>query len=267
MKQNLLITFLLVCVLEGVFVSALKCPSTGISMSLEDDKNYLEPKYPNVDTYGLCGTFCSRTEECKFWTWYSKGSNSKKYNDLDCLLFDSDDQLTQTDGATSGDKTCPEDIELEPACGKCSPEPVRFSAKNLTQITFDDGQDKNYLEEIDGVGDSSLCGSLCAITTPCIYWTWYKSKVGNRDAHSCLMFDNIVQLQFNEYAISGEKNYPDINPEDSCPLVEDICNDPCVVDPEPGPHNAGNAVQFGDKGAMKALGIAFYVAVMAVIRM
>jgi len=266
MKQNLLITFLLVCVLEGVFVSALKCPSEGISMSFEDDNNYLV-KYPNVDTPDLCGTFCSRSEECEFWTWYSKDSDTEKYDDLDCLLFDSQDQLNQIDGATSGDKTCPESIEPEPECGKCSPEPIRFSAKNLTQITFDDGKDQNYLEKIDGVHDSSLCGSLCAITTPCIYWTWYESKVGNRDAHSCLMFDNIVQLQFNEYAISGEKNYPDINPEDSCPLVEDICNDPCVVDPEPGPYNAGNAVQFGDKCPMKALGIAFYVAVMAVIRM
>ena len=40
---------------------------------------------------------------------------------------------------------------------------------------------------------------------------------------------------------------PDTDPEDRCPLVEDDCSDPCIVDPEPGPHNDGNVVQFGDK--------------------
>jgi len=264
MKENLLITFLLVCVLKGAFVFALQCPSPGISMSLEDDNNFFV-KYANVDTFDLCGTFCARSEECKYWTWFSEDySDFRKYNDLDCLLFKNAEQLTQIDGTTSGEKMCPDTIEEEPECKNCSPEPIRFSIKDLNEISFDDGDNANFLDKIEGVGDSSLCGKLCAITTPCIYWTWYSSKSGKREANTCLMFDNIVQLRHNENAISGEKHNPDPNPEDSCPLT---CPDPCVINPEPGPNNAGNALQFTDKSMMEVLGMAFYVAVMAAIKM
>jgi len=266
MQEKALLTFLLLCVLEGGFVSSLECPADGISMSYEDDNNY-ERMYKQVDSFDLCGIFCARSDTCEFWTWYKETSNSKKYDRLDCLLFSNNDQIQSNDGAYSGVKMCPESIEPEPDCDQCSPQPVRFLAKNLTKITFDDGQDVNYLDKIEDVGNSRLCGELCAITTPCIYWTWYKSHDGKRDPKTCLMFNNIIQLQYNENAISGEKHYPDTNPEDTCPLVEDSCIDPCVIDPEPGPHNAGNVVPFGDECAMKVLGMAFYLAVAAVIRM
>jgi len=264
MQEKIFLTFLFLCVLKGKFVSSIECPSYGISMSYEDDNNF-SAKYVNVDTYDLCGIFCARSDTCEYWTWYKENSRSNKYDDFDCLLFTSDKQLTSNDGAISGEKMCPSTIEPEPDCGNCSPQPIRFAAKNLTKITFDDGQDANYLDKIEGVGDSSLCGKLCAITTPCIYWTWYKATDGKRHANSCLMFDNIIQLQYNENAISGEMNYPDTDPEDRCPLVEDECNDPCVVDPEPGPYNEANVLHFA--GAMNALGMAFYVAVMSAIRM
>jgi len=266
MQEKALLTFLLLCVLKEGFVSSLECPADGMSMSYEDDNNY-DKIYKQVDSFDLCGIFCARSDTCEYWTWYKKDSNSKKYDRMDCLLFSNSEQIQSNLGAYSGEKYCPESIEPEPACGDCSPEPIRFLAKNLTKITFDNGDNVNYLDKIEDVGNSRLCGQLCAITTPCIYWTWYKSHDGKRDAHSCLMFDNIIQLQYNENAISGEKNFPNDDPEDSCPLIKDTCNDPCVIDPEPGPHNAGNVVSFGDKGAMKVLGMAFYVAVMAVIRM
>ena len=101
MKEKLLITFLLVCVLEGAF--ALDCPAEGISMSKEDDNNFYA-KYQNVGTFDLCGTYCARSDRCKFWTWYSMVSDTKKYDDLDCLLFESDNQLNQIDGVKSGAK-------------------------------------------------------------------------------------------------------------------------------------------------------------------
>jgi len=248
MKEKLLITFLLVCVLEGAF--ALDCPADDISMSKEDDNNFYE-KYPNVDTFDLCGTFCARSDRCNFWTWYSMSSDSKMYDELDCLLFESDNQLTQTDGTKSGYKMCPTTIDPEPECKKCSPEPIRFAAKELDEISFDDGQDANFVDKIEGVGEASLCGKLCAITTPCIYWTWYKfTESSKRKMNTCLMFDNIVQLRHNENAISGEKHNPEPKPEGTCT--------PC---------NAGNSVQLMEKGVMQVFGMAFYVAVMAAIKM
>lgn len=266
MQEKVLLTFLLLCVLKGGFVSSLECPAEGISMSFEDDDNW-EKVYKKVDSYKLCGIFCARSDICEFWTWYKEDSNSKKYDRLDCLLFSNNDQIQSNLGAYSGAKMCPE-IEAEPDCDQCSPQPVRFLTKNLTKISFDDGQDNNALDKILDVGNSHLCGELCAITTPCIYWTWYKSHSGMfRDPKTCLMFNNIIQLQYNENAISGEKHYPNTDPEDTCPLLEDSCIDPCVIDPEPGPPNAGNVVPFGDECAMKVLGMAFYLAVTAFIRM
>jgi len=247
MKEMLLITFLLVCVLEGAF--ALDCPADDISMSKEDDNNFYV-KYPKVDTFDLCGTFCARSDRCKFWTWYSMISATKKYDELDCLLFESDDQLNTINGAKSGKKLCPTTIYPEPECKACSPEPIRFAAKELDDISFDDGQDANYLDKVPGVGESSLCGKLCAITTPCIYWTWYKRTDGKRNIYDCLMFDNIIQLRHNENAISGEKHNPITNPEATC-----------------APCNAGNSVQLMEKGVITVFGMAFYVAVMAAIKM
>jgi len=264
MKEKLLITFLLVCVLEGAFASGkIQCPAEDMSMTLEGDENFIA-KYQNVDSMDLCGTFCARSDNCKFWTWFSKNSDTTKYRDLDCLLFDSDDQTVTLIGAISGEKTCPSTIRPEPECKDCSPDPIRFKVKSLSEISFHGGDDANYVDIIEEVGDSSLCGKLCAITTPCIYWTWYSSDYGKRKENTCLMFDNIVQLQHNPVAISGEKHSPDPDVEETCPLQ---CPEPCVIDPEPGPNNAGNSVQLIEKGVMKVFGMAFYVAVMAAIKM
>ena len=81
----------------------------------------------------------------------------------------------------------------------------------MDKITFDDGDRNNYIDKIDGVGDATLCGQLCALTTACVYWTWYAPGVtdnggyGKRSAHTCLMFDNIEDLRYNSYATSGNK--------------------------------------------------------------
>jgi len=194
MKEKLLITFLLVCVLEGVLASGkIQCPAEDISMTLEgDDNSYV--KYQNVDTYDLCGTFCARSDKCKFWTWYDRYSDSTKYDFLDCLLFESDDQLTQIDGAISGEKMCPFGKNPEPECKDCSPEPIRFKEKSLNEISFDDGNNANYVDIIEGVGESTLCGRLCAITTPCIYWTWYSSQYGKRKGNTCLMLTTLYSF-------------------------------------------------------------------------
>ena len=108
MQEKVLLTFLFLCVLKGAFVSSLKdikCPADGISMSYEDDDNFIA-KYEGVDTYDLCGTFCARSESCEYWTWYKEYYHSSKYRGLDCLLFTSDKQLTTNSEAVSGEKMC-----------------------------------------------------------------------------------------------------------------------------------------------------------------
>jgi len=251
--QNAFLSFVFLCGLEVVMGTTFECPLNGITMTREDDDNYYR-KYENVDSHPLCGIFCARSERCNYWTWFQK--NSHKHDELDCLLFESNDQMLQNDGAISGENNCPANLEPEPTCPSCGVIPIDFTAKNLDYITFDNGLKQNYIDEIPGVGDSKLCGDLCAITAACAYWTWYKAGA---KADTCLMFNNIEQLQYNTDAYSGNKYYPDSTPEPGC---QPPCSD---VKPEPGPDNAANALLTIEKGLLKWIATALCVVFISTI--
>ena len=93
----------ILCGLKVVF--GFECPMEGIRMSKEVDKNYYEPIYRNVGSFELCGTFCARSEKCRFWTWYEDGDDSI-HNSYDCLLFESSDQIQNYEEAYSGERNC-----------------------------------------------------------------------------------------------------------------------------------------------------------------
>jgi len=267
MNRKLLIFFFLSCVLEGSFgFKSFECPMNSMSFTKEQDVNWYT-KYENVDSEKLCGTFCARSEKCLYWTWFESHSYSdKKLKTKDCLLFEESDQINSKSYAISGEKNCPQEVKPEPDCPYCYSPPIEFTADNgnLTNISFDDGKSANYINDIDDVGTSELCGQLCAITTPCVYWTWY-GPGSPRHEKTCLMFDNIHELNYNEYAYSGNKYFPDSSKDDpDCATVVQECPDPC---PDPGPDNAANSLQVKDKGLMQFLWMACFFAFMMAFKM
>jgi len=263
--QGTLFSFFILLGFGTSFVSAFICPLGDTSMTLENDDNFFTLVYEKVDSWELCGLFCARSEKCLYWTWFDTKYTSK-HNIHDCLLFDNNRQQHSLTGVISGEKNCPENVQPEPSCPRCAKTTdngllIEFTEKNLDYITFDDGQSQNYIDEIPNVGDSKLCGHLCAITTACVYWTWYDDG-DSRDANTCLMFDNIVELQYNENAYSGNKYYP--NSDRTEPECTPACPDPCPNDPGPGPDNAA---ELPSKDVTKYLGIATFVGLVAVFWM
>jgi len=194
--------------IEGNFA----CPMDDISMDDGRNENYFD-HLDNVGSYLLCGTFCARTDNCNYWTWFEYGSTSER-----CLLFDANAQTNSKPGAKSGEKDCPADIVQEPAC----PEDyditiVKFGPQQpLNEISFDDGKTANYLDIIKDVENERLCGQLCARTTVCLYWTWYQSEHINRKEGDCVMFDSLNELNDDDHAISGDKYWPNTTPEGYC---------------------------------------------------
>jgi len=228
MIRKVILSFLILCVLRRTYGSSTglekfdNCPMPGISMTNQESDENFSQKYSKVDTYKICGTFCSRTTGCQYWTWFSQAMYG--FEAKDCLLFESEEQTNARTGAYSGEKNCPDPKEKpEPECPNCLPLPIEFSDHNvLDKIAFDDGQSSNFIESIQGIHEEDVCGNLCAVTTPCLYWTWYNYSTGGRDANTCLLFDDraLPELRYNSYARSGNKYYPQTNPEPGCRVCE-----------------------------------------------
>jgi len=224
------------------------CPMEDISMDDGNDDNYFD-KLEDVDSYLLCGIFCARTSKCNFWTWFeSSVSPNAKH---DCLLFEANAQTKSISYAWSGENNCPYNMEKEPSCPKhYSVSITKFGPQQpLDEISFDDGQTSNFKDLIKGVGNKDLCGELCARTTICVYWTWYASSNNNREGGDCVMFDNLSELHHDSYAVSGDKYYPNTNPEDYCPGA------------------SGAIANYSISGFMKWFGIATHLSLIGFFRM
>merc|ERR1712076_309667 len=252
-------TLIMLAILFFVFAicalgEAKDCPMEHITLSDGSDSNCFE-KLKN-DSYKLCGTFCSRTDNCNYWTWYEHASGSI-YDDNDCLLCIDDEQTGAFAGAYSGESTCPASIEKEPSCPTHGITTIGLEKQPLTSISFDDGEEDNFINKIDEVGDAGLCGELCARTTACVYWTWYSSSSSHRSSNDCLMFDNIKYVHNNPATTSGDKFNPNTTPEDGCP------NPNPGPDPGPGPDNGADTFNLPAKVLTMYLGIAIFVGLIS----
>merc|ERR1712018_666865 len=231
---------------------AKDCPMPDISLSDGKDSNCFET-LKDVDSYKLCGTFCARTDNCKYWTWFEDSAISD-YDDRDCLLCTNDEQTKRSDGAYSGESTCPTTMEKEPPCPTYGITTIGLEKQPLTSISFDDGEgEDNFVNKVEGVGNRELCGELCGRTTACVYWTWYSRSGNGRSQYDCLMFDNIKYVHYNSATPSGDKKNPNTTPEDGCP----------GPNPGPGPDNGADTFNLPAKVLTKYLWIAIFVGLIS----
>ena len=82
--------------------SAFECPEPDVFFGSS-------PNWFNYMTYVAswedCGRACATTSNCNFWTW----DMDNMYEDIDCLLYETDTGLHHDDHYISGERGCPED--------------------------------------------------------------------------------------------------------------------------------------------------------------